>query len=57
MTGGITYCSTFRENEIFGAVLDYFPYCYAGSYIIDPEYEPKVMLKSVFFVLASSEST
>jgi len=56
MSGGISYCSAFPEDEIFGAVTGSFLYRWTGSFISNPEYEPKDMLKAVFHALASSES-
>jgi hypothetical protein len=44
MTGGNTYCSAFRKEKIFGAVIDSFLSRWTGSCIANPEYEPKDML-------------
>ena len=56
MSGGISYCSAFQEDEIFGAITDSFLYRWTGSCIAILEYEPEDMLKAVFHALASSES-
>jgi hypothetical protein len=56
MSDGISYCSAFPEDEIFGAITDSFLYRWTGSCIATPEYEPEDMLKAVLHALASSES-
>jgi hypothetical protein len=56
MTDGISYCSTFPEDEIFGAITYSFLYRWIGSCIANPEYELKDMLKAVLRALASLES-
>ncbi len=55
MSGGISYCPAFPEDEIFGASTDSFRYRWTGSCIANPEYEPEDMLKAVLHDLASSE--
>ena len=55
MSGGISYCSAFPENGIFGATTDSFRYRWTSSCIANPEYEPKDMLKAVLHALSSSE--
>ena len=55
MSGGISYCSAFPEDEIFGAITDSFRYRWTGSCIANQEYEPEDILKAVFYALASSE--
>jgi hypothetical protein len=57
VTGGITSCSAFPENEIFGAVINSFLFRWTSSYIVNPEYELEDMLKEVLHALASSEFT
>jgi hypothetical protein len=47
VTGGITYCSTFLEDEMFGADIDFFLFRWTCSCIASPEYELKDMLKAV----------
>ena len=56
MFGGISNCSAFSEDEILGAITDSFLYRWTGSFIANPEYEPKDMLKAVLHALASSQS-
>ena len=56
MSGGISYCTAFPEDEIFGATIDSFRYCWTGSCIANPECEPEDMLKAVLIhALSSSE--
>ena len=55
MSGGISYCSAFPEDEIFGATTDSFRYRWTGSCIANPEYEPEDMLKAVLHALSFSE--
>ena len=55
MTGGISYCSAFLGDEIFGAITDSFLYRWTGSCIANPEYEPKDMRKAVLHALVSLE--
>jgi hypothetical protein len=57
MTGGITYCSAFPEDEIFGAVINSFLFRWTSSCIANPEYDLEDMLKAVLHALASSECT
>ena len=40
MSGSISNCSAFPEDEIFGAIADSFLYRWTGSCIAIPEYEP-----------------
>ena len=56
MSGGISYCSAFPEDEIFGAIIESFIYRWTGSCIANPEYEPEDMLKAALHALASSKS-
>jgi hypothetical protein len=56
MPGGISYCSAFPEDEVFGAITESFLYRWTSSCIANPGYEPKDMLKAVLHALASSES-
>ena len=56
MSGGISYCSAFPEDDIFGAITDSFRYRWTGSCIANPEYEPEDMLKAVLQALSSSET-
>ena len=56
MSSGISYCSAFPEDEIFGATTDSFRYRWTGSCIANPEYEPEDMLKAVLHALSSSEA-
>ena len=56
MSGGISYCSAFPEDEIFGTITDLFLYRWTGSCIANPEYEPEDILKVVLYALASLES-
>ena len=53
MSGGISYCSAFPEDDIFGATTNFFLYRWTGSCIANPEYELEDMLKSVLHALAS----
>ena len=55
MSGGISYCSAFPEDEIFGATTDSFRCRWTGSCIASPEYEPEDMLKAILHALASSK--
>jgi len=55
MTGGITYCSAFPGDAIFGAVINLFRFRWTSSYIAIPEYKPENMFKAVLHALASSE--
>ncbi len=55
MSGGISYCFAFPEDEIFGATTDSFRHRWTGSCIANPEYEPKDMHKAVLHALSSSE--
>ena len=56
MSGGISYCSAFPEDEIFGAITDSFLYRWTGSCISNPECEPEDMLKEILHALTPSES-
>jgi len=56
MTGGISYCSAFLDDEVFGAIIDSFRYHWTGSCIANSEYKPEDMLKAVLHALGSSES-
>ena len=55
MLDGISYCSAFPEDEIFGAITDSFRYRWTGSCIASPEYGPEDMLRAVLHALSSSE--
>ena len=55
MSGGISYCSAFPEDEIFGATTDSFRLRWTNSCIANPEYEPEDMLKAALHALTSSE--
>ena len=57
MSGGISFCSAFSEDEVFGATTDAFRYRWTGSCIANPEYEPEDMLEAVLHALASSKSS
>jgi hypothetical protein len=57
MTSGISYCSAFPEDEIFGAITYSFLYRWTCSYTAILEYEPKDMLKAVLHALSSLKST
>ncbi len=39
MSGGVSYCSAFPEDSIFGATTDSFRYRWTGSCIAKLEYE------------------
>ena len=54
MSGGISYCSAFPEDETFGAITDSFLSGWTGSCIANPKYELEDMLKAVLHSLASS---
>jgi len=56
MSDGITYCSAFSEDAVFGAVISSFQFRWVSSCITNPEYEPENMLKAILRALASSES-
>ncbi len=56
MSEGITYCSAFPENAVFGAIINSFQFRWIISCIAIPEYEPEDMLKTVLHALASFES-
>jgi len=55
MSGGISYCSAFPEDEIFGATTHSFRYGWTGSCIVNSEYEPEDIHKAVLHALSSSE--
>ncbi len=55
MSGGISYCSAFPEDKIFGAPTDSFRYRWTSSGIANQKYEPHDMLKAVLHALFSSE--
>jgi len=52
---GISYCSAFPEDKMFGAITDSFRYRWTGSCIATTKYEPEDMLKAVLHALSSSE--
>ena len=54
---GITYCSAFPEDKVFGAIINSFQFRWTGSCIANPEYEPKNMLKVVLHALASFKNS
>jgi len=56
MSGGISYCYAFPEDEIFGGTTDSFRYRWTGSCIANPEYQPEYGLKAVLHALSSSEA-
>ncbi len=56
MSGGISYCSAFPEDEIFCATTDSFRYRWTGSRRANLEYEPENMPKAVFHALSSFEA-
>jgi len=56
MSDGISYCSAFLEDKIFGAITDSMLYRWTGSCIANPEYEPEDMLKAELHALSSSET-
>ena len=53
---GITYCSAFPEDVVFGAVINSFQFRWTSSCIANPEYELEDMLKAIIHGLASSEN-
>jgi len=55
MSEGVTYCSAFPENAVFGEIINSFQFRWISSCIANPEYEPGDMLKAVLHALASSE--
>ncbi len=58
MSGNVTYCaSAFPEDYVFGIVIYAFFFCWKSSYIANPGYEPKDLLKVALHALASSECT
>ncbi len=57
MSDGITYCSAFPEDTVFGAIIDSFKFRWTGSCVANPEYEPEDMLKAFLYALASSETS
>jgi hypothetical protein len=57
MSSGISYCSAFPEDEIFGSITDSsFLYRWTGSRIANTVYEPEEILRAVLHALSSSES-
>ncbi len=56
MSNGITYCSVFPEDTVFGEIIYSFKFRSTSSCIANPEFEPEDMLKTVIHALASSES-
>ena len=57
MSEGITYCSAYAEDSVFGALFDGYSYRYTGSCIANPEYEPEDMRRAVLHALASSTAS
>jgi len=57
MSGGISSCSPFPEDEIFCAIIDSFLYRWTGSCIANPEYESEHMHKAVLHALISLVSS
>jgi hypothetical protein len=57
MAAGITYCSTFLEDDVFGAVINAFLFRWTISCIANSEYDPEDMLKVILLAIASSECT
>jgi len=57
MPEGITYCSPFLEDAVFGASMNSFQFRWTSSSITSLEYEPENMLKAVLHALASSKSS
>ena len=55
MTGKITYCSTFPEDNGFGVILNSFLFRWTSFCIANPEYGPEDMLKDVLYALVSSK--
>jgi len=56
MAAGITYCSTFLEDVVFGKVINSFQFRWTGSCIANPKCDSEDMLKAVLHALVSSES-
>ena len=56
VSGDISYCSTFPEDEILCATTDSFLYRWTGSCIANPEYEPGDMLKASLHALSYLET-
>ena len=56
MPNGITYCSAFSEDLVFGAIIKSFQFRWTSSCIANPEKEFEDMLKAVLRALASSGS-
>ena len=54
MSDGITYCSAYPEDAVFGAIINSFQFRWTSSCIANPEYEPENMLKAVLHALESS---
>ena len=59
MVEGITYCTSFSENYVFGAIHNSYGYRWTGSCIGNPEYEQDDMRQAVLTLhaLASSLET
>jgi len=55
MSDGITYCSAFPKDTVFGAIINSFQFRWTGSCVANPEYEHEDMLKAVLHTLVSSE--
>ncbi len=54
MTSGITHCSAFPEDDIFGAITDSFLFRWTSSCITNPVYELEEYELEVLHALASS---
>jgi len=57
MEPGMTHCSAFLDDSIFGTLHIAHNYRWTGSYIANPEYNPKDMRTAVLHALASSTDT
>ncbi len=55
MFGNIVYCSAFREDKFYGAIIDAFLFKWTSPCIANPKRKPKDMIKTVMYALASSE--
>jgi hypothetical protein len=57
MSEGITYCSAFPEDAVFGAVINSFQFRWTCLCIANPEYEPEDTQKTILHALASSDGS
>jgi hypothetical protein len=57
MEPGITYCSAFPEDSVFGVLHNAHNYIWTGSCMVNLEYKPEGMRTAVLHALASSTNS